>query len=246
MGTLTGKIAIVTGASSGIGRGIAERLGREGASVLVNYNSDEQGGRKTADAIIASGAKAAIVQGDMRHHEATETLFQTCLDTFGQPDILVNNAGVGALLPLAETDEETFERVFGLNCRGTLFCLKQASLHLKDEGRIVNIGSSSATYPWPGAAMYAASKAAVLKMTEIAAVELGQRRINVNSVIPGITATPMSEALPKEATQPVIEASSWKRLGTPDDIASVVAFLVGPDALWVTGQHILANGGSGH
>ena len=182
----------------------------------------------------------------MRHHEATETLFQTCLDTFGQPDILVNNAGVGALLPLAETDEDTFERVFGLNCRGTLFCLKQASLHLKDEGRIVNIGSSSATYPWPGAAMYAASKAAVLKMTEIAAVELGQRRINVNSVIPGITATPMSEALPKEATQPVIEASPWKRLGTPDDIASVVAFLVGPDALWVTGQHILANGGSGH
>ena len=246
MGTLTGKIAIVTGASSGIGRGIAERLGREGASVLVNYNSDEQGGRETADAIIASGSKAAIVQGDMRHHEATETLFQTCLDTFGQPDILVNNAGVGALLPLAETDEETFERVFGLNCRGTLFCLKQASLHLKDEGRIVNIGSSSATYPWPGAAMYAASKAAVLKMTEIAAVELGQRRINVNSVIPGITATPMSEALPKEATQPVIEASPWKRLGTPDDIASVVAFLVGPDALWVTGQHILANGGSGH
>ena len=246
MGTLTGKIAIVTGASSGIGRGIAERLGREGASVLVNYNSDEQGGRESADAIIASGSKAAIVQGDMRHHEATETLFQTCLDTFGQPDILVNNAGVGALLPLAETDEETFERVFGLNCRGTLFCLKQASLHLKDEGRIVNIGSSSATYPWPGAAMYAASKAAVLKMTEIAAVELGQRRINVNSVIPGITATPMSEALPKEATQPVIEASPWKRLGTPDDIASVVAFLVGPDALWVTGQHILANGGSGH
>ena len=246
MGTLTGKIAIVTGASSGIGRGIAERLGREGASVLVNYNSDEQGGRETADAIIASGSKAAIVQGDMRHHEATETLFQTCLDTFGQPDILVNNAGVGALLPLAETDEETFERVFGLNCRGTLFCLKQASLHLKDEGRIVNIGSSSATYPWPGAAMYAASKAAVLKMTEIAAVELGQRRINVNSVIPGITATPMSEALPKEATQPVIEASPWKRLGTPDDIASVVAFLVGPDALWVMGQHILANGGSGH
>ena len=246
MGILTGKIAIVTGASSGIGRGIAERLGREGASVLVNYNSDEQGGRETADAIISSGAKAAIVQGDMRHHAATQTLFQTCLDTFGQPDILVNNAGVGALLPLAETDEETFERVFGLNCRGTLFCLKQASLHLKDEGRIVNIGSSSATYPWPGAAMYAASKAAVLKMTEIAAVELGQRRINVNSVIPGITATPMSEALPKEATQPVIEASPWKRLGTPDDIASVVAFLVGPDALWVTGQHILANGGSGH
>ena len=246
MDTLSGKVAIITGASSGIGRGIAERLGREGASVVVNYNSDEAGARETAEAIKASGAKAAIVQGDMRRHEHTEKLFKECLETFGRPDILVNNAGVGVLKPLAETDEESFERVFGLNCRGTLFCLKQASLHLKDEGRIVNIGSSSATYPWPGAAIYAASKAAVLKMTEIAAIELGVRRINVNSVIPGITATPMSQSLPDSATQPVINASPWKRLGTPDDIASVVAFLVSPDALWVTGQHILANGGSGH
>lgn len=246
MGTLNGKVAIVTGASSGIGRGIGERLGREGASVLVNYNSDQAGGQETADAITAAGSRAAIVQGDMRHAADAARLFQACLDAFGPPDILVNNAGVGVLQPLAETDDETFERVFGLNCRGTLFCLGQAALHLKDEGRIVNVGSSSATYPWPGAAMYAASKAAVLKMTEIAAVELGPRRINVNTVIPGITATPMSEALPAEAKQPVIDASPWHRMGTPEDIAAVVAFLVGPDALWVTGQHILANGGSGH
>ena len=246
MATLTGKVAIVTGASSGIGRGIAERLGREGASVLVNYGGDEKGGRETADAIIAAGSRAEIVQGDLRRHEDTERLFQACIAAFGPPDILVNNAGVGAMQSLAETDEETFERVFGLNCRGTLFCLKQAALHLRDEGRIVNIGSSTASYPWPGTAIYAASKAAVLKMTEIAAVELGQRRINVNSVIPGITDTPMSQRIPGPVKQPVIDASPWKRLGTPDDIAAVVAFLVGPDAVWVTGQHILANGGSGH
>lgn len=246
MGDLTGKVAIVTGASSGIGRGIAERLGADGASVLVNYHSDEAGGRETADAITAAGGRAQIVQGDIGVGADVERVFRTCVDTFGRPDILVNNAGLGTLQPLADFDEAAFERCFGLNCRGTLFALKQASLHLKDEGRIVNIGSSSATYPWPGAAVYASSKAAVLKMTEIAAVELGERRINVNTVIPGITATPMSEALPKEATQPVVEASPWKRLGTPEDIASVVAFLVGPDALWVTGQHILANGGSGH
>ena len=246
MSYLTGKVAIVTGASSGIGRGIAERLGAEGASVLVNYHSDEVGGRETADAIIVAGSQADIVQGDVSRGADVERVFQTCLDKFGRPDILVNNAGLGILQPLAEFDEAAFERCFGLNCRGTLFALKQAAIHLKDEGRIVNIGSSSTTYPWPQAAVYASSKAAVLKMTEIAAVELAERRINVNTVIPGITATPMSESLPKEATQPVIDASPWKRLGTPEDIAAVVAFLVGPDALWVTGQHILANGGSGH
>ena len=245
-GTLNGKVAIVTGASSGIGRGIAERLGREGAAVLVNYHSDEAGAQETAKAIRSAGGQADIVQGDMRHHSDTERLFQACLAGFGRPDILVNNAGIGAMQPLAETNEETFELVFGLNCRGTLFCLKQASLHLKDEGRVVNIGSSSAMYPWPGTAMYAASKAAVRSMTEVAAVELGSRRINVNMVIPGITDTPMSRKIPAAATKPVAEASPWKRLGTPEDIAAVVAFLVGPDALWVTGQAILANGGSGH
>lgn len=246
MSTLTGKVAIVTGASSGIGRSIAERLGRDGASVLVVYHSGRAGAQKVADTITALGAKAAIVQGDVSKGADVEGIFRTCLDTFGRPDILINNAGLGILQPLDHFDEAAFETVFGLNCRGTLFALKQAALHLNDEGRIVNIGSSSATYPWPQTAVYASSKAAVLKLTEIAAVEFGPRRINVNSVIPGITATPMSERLPKEATQPIADASPWKRLGLPEDIANVVAFLVGPDSQWVTGQHILANGGSGH
>uniref|UniRef100_UPI0035CAE194 SDR family NAD(P)-dependent oxidoreductase n=1 Tax=uncultured Sphingomonas sp. TaxID=158754 RepID=UPI0035CAE194 len=184
--------------------------------------------------------------GDPRNGADVERMFAACVEAFGRPDILVNNAGGFAQQPLAETDDETFERVFGLNCRGTLFCLKHASLLLNDEGRIVNIGSSSATFTWPDTAMYASSKAAVLKMTEVAAVELGVRRINVNSVIPGITDTPMAKALSDEAKQPIIDATPRHRLGTPDDIAGVVAFLVGPDAVWVTGQHILANGGSGH
>ena len=246
MAILEGKVAIVTGASSGIGRGIAERLGRDGAAVLVHYHGDEAGARRTADTIRAGGGHAEIARGDIGVGADVEAVFAQCLERFGRPDILVNNAGLGALQPLAEFDDATFERVFGLNCRGTLHALRQASLHLKDEGRIVNIASSSAVFPWPGTAVYAASKAAVAKMTEIAAVELGERRINVNSVIPGITETPMSAAVPQAAKQPVIDASPWKRLGTPADIAAVVAFLVGPDAAWVTGQHILANGGSGH
>ena len=246
MGFLKGKVAIVTGSSSGIGQGIAERLGAEGASVVVDFHGGENGARETAKRIEAAGGKALVVQCDITKAADVEALFEKCIAAFGQPDILVNNAGKGALQPLAEFDDATFDDVYGLNCRGTLHCLRQASLHLKDEGRIVNIASSSATYPWPNAAVYASSKAAVQKLSEIAAAELGQRRINVNCVIPGVTETPMSKALPKEATDPVKDASPWKRLGTPADIAAVVAFFCGPDSHWVTGQALLVNGGSGH
>ena len=246
MSFLKGKIAIVTGASSGIGQGIAERLGAEGASVVVNYSADEKGANTTAERIRATGGRALVVQADVTSGEQVEAMFRRCIDELGQPHILVNNAGKGALQPLAEFDEATFEDVYGLNVKGTLNCLKQASLHLADEGRVVNIASTSGVYPWPHTAVYASSKAAIEKLTDIAAVELGQRRINVNTVIPGITETPMQAALPKEATEPVKEASPWKRLGQPADIAAVVAFFCGPDSVWVTGQRIIANGGSGH
>ena len=214
MSSLKGKVAIVTGASSGIGQGIAERLGNEGADVVVTYHGHEDGAKETARRVEAAGSRSLVVRADTRHHDEVENLFTECIAAFGRPDILVNNAGTGVLQPLAETDENTYDQVYGLNCKGTLLCLKQASLHLEDEGRIVNIASSSALYPWPNAAMYASSKAAVQKLTEIAAVELGARRINVNCVIPGITETPMSTSLPAEATEPVAAASPWKRLGT--------------------------------
>lgn len=246
MGFLDGKIAIITGASSGIGQGIAERLGSEGAAVIVNYHSDEAGAKTTLAAIEKAGGRGAIAKADVQREADVKAMFEACIATFGQPHILVNNAGRGALLPLAEFEDKVFDDVYGLNVRGTLHCLKYASLHLADEGRVVNIASTSGVYPWPGAAVYASSKAAIEKLTDIAAVELGQRRINVNTVIPGITETPMSNALPKEATDPVKAASPWKRLGMPADIAAVVAFFCGPDSQWVTGQRLIANGGSGH
>lgn len=250
MNTLQGRVAIVTGSSSGIGQAIAKRLGAEGASVLVTYNKHADGARETAEAIRHNGGsntgRAEIVEVDVSQPQQVERMFQACLDSLGRPDILVNNAGVGTLQPLEEVTEEIYEQVFGLNAKGTLFCLKQAATHLADDGRIVNIASSTAVYPWPGAMVYAASKAAVLKYTDVASVELGKRRIMVNSVIPGITETPMTQGLPEDVTKPVAEASPYKRLGRPEDIANVVAFLVGPDGAWVTGQHILANGGSGH
>lgn len=130
MSPLTGKTAIVTGASAGIGRGIAERLGADGASVLVNYRSDATGAQAVVDDIVAAGGRAEACAGDISLPDDVESVFATCLKTFGTPDILVNNAGLGALQPLAELDEATYDRVYGLNCRGTLFCLKQTSLHL--------------------------------------------------------------------------------------------------------------------
>jgi 3-oxoacyl-[acyl-carrier protein] reductase len=246
MRPLDGKIAIVTGASSGIGRGIAQRLASDGAAVVVNYLGDDAGADATVRSIGDAGGRAITAQGDVSQLADVRRVFQRCLAQLGRPHILVNNAGKGILKPLAELDEAMIDDIFGLNAKGTLLCLSQAAVHLEDGGRIVNIASSSAVYPWPGAALYAASKGAVLTMTDVAAVELGARRINVNAVIPGITDTPMTQALPPGATRPVAEASPYKRLGLPADIAAVVAFLVGPDGGWVTGQKILANGGSGH
>ena len=246
MKPLADKIAIVTGASSGIGRGIAERLAQDGATVVVNYMTDDAGAEATVKTIADAGGKAIKLQADVSKLAEVRAMFESCVAKLGRPHILVNNAGKGMLKPLAELDEAMIDDIFGLNAKGPLLCLGQASVHLQDGGRVVNIASSSAVFPWPGAALYAASKGAVLTMTEVAAVELGARRINVNAVIPGITETPMTKALPAGATQPVADASPYKRLGLPSDIAAVVAFLCGPDAEWVTGQKILANGGSGH
>jgi 3-oxoacyl-[acyl-carrier protein] reductase len=243
---LEGKVALVTGASSGIGRGIAERLAADGARVAINYRHGRDGAEAAEQTIRAGGGEAALVQGDVSNDADVARMFAFVAETFGTPDILVNNAGRGTMQPLAETTDAIFDEIYGLNVKGVLHGLKHAALNLADEGRVINIGSTTAVYPWPGTAIYASSKAAVLKLTEIAAIELGQRRITVNSVIPGITETPMTTALPKEATAPVAEASPYKRLGTPADIAAVVAWLASPDALWVTGQQIVANGGSGH
>jgi 3-oxoacyl-[acyl-carrier protein] reductase len=243
---LKGKTAIVTGASSGIGQGIAVRLAADGAKVIVNYHSGAAAAREIVAEIRRNGGEAQAVQADVSRAADVEQLWRDTTQAFGRPDIVVNNAGRGTLQPLSEVTEAVFDQIYGINVKSVLFNLKQAAQHLADGGRVVNIASSTAVYPWPGAAIYASSKAAVLKLTDIAAVELKDRGITVNAVIPGITETPMTKGLPKQATDPVAAASLGRRLGVPADIAAVVAFLVGPDAHWVTGQHILANGGSGH
>ena len=252
MQSLEGKIALVTGSSQGIGRGIAERLGQDGAQVVVNYASNEAAANEVVAQINSNGGQAGAsllpraiaVQGNVAKLSNIEQLFKATLEQFGKLDILINNAGVATLLPLADITEAEFDRVFSLNAKGTLFCLKQAALHLADGGRIINIASSTVDFPTEGAYIYAGSKAAVKKYTQIAAQELGKRGITVNTVTPGVTETPMSSRLPESFMQPVIESSPFKRLGTPQDIADVVAFLASEDARWITGQDILVNGGA--
>ena len=244
MDTLTGKTALVTGASQGIGRGIAEGLAREGAQVIVNYVGNEKAAQEVVSGIVGKGGKAVALQADVSKLPDIERLFQQAIAQMGKLDILVNNAGVATLLPLPDITEAEFDRVFGLNAKGTLFCLRQAALHLADGGSVVNIASSTVDFPTEGAYIYAGSKAAVKKYTQIAALELGKRGITVNTITPGVTETALSSRLPTSFTQPVIESSPFKRLGKPDDIASVVAFLVSDAARWITGQDILVNGGA--
>ena len=244
MKTQQDKVALVTGASQGIGRGIAERLAEDGIKIVINYVGNEKAAAEVVNGITAQGSTAFAIQADISKPNDVERLFQQTVAKFGRLDILVNNAGVATLLPLPEITEAEFDRVFGLNAKGTLFCLKQAALHLTDNGRVVNIASSTVDFPTEGAYIYAGSKAAVKKYTQIAALELGKRGITVNTVTPGVTETPMSSKLPASFTQPVIDSSPFKRLGKPEDIANVVAFLVSDAARWITGQDVLVNGGA--
>ncbi len=244
MKALEGKTALITGSSQGIGRGIAERLATDGAAVVINFVGHEEAAREVAAGIQARGGQAAAIGADVSKLEDIERLFTETLARFGRLDILVNNAGIATLKSLPEITEEEFDRVFGLNAKGTLFMLKGAAQHLADGGRVVNIASSTVDYPTEGAYIYAGSKAAVKKYTQIAAQELGRRGITVNTVTPGVTETPLSSKLPASFTQPVIESSPFHRLGKPEDIAEVVAFLVSEKARWITGQDILVNGGA--
>jgi 3-oxoacyl-[acyl-carrier protein] reductase len=245
MADLIGKVAIVTGGSRGIGRGIAERLGRDGAYVVVNYSSSEQDANEVVDAISDAGGKSVSIQADLSKVAEIRILFAKTIDYFGKLDILVNNAGiVGATGAIGNVTEEDYAQVFDLNVRGVLFSLQAAATHMANGGRIVNIASSTTLFPHAGLAVYAASKAAVKLFTQVMAQEIGDRGITVNTVTPGPTAPGMFGRLPPDRQQQAAASSPFNRLGTPQDIADVVAFLVSEEARWVSGQEICANGGA--
>jgi 3-oxoacyl-[acyl-carrier protein] reductase len=242
MKRLCDKIAIVTGASRGIGRAVAERLGKEGASVIVNYAGNVDKATEVVSAIKEAGGKASAVQGDMSEPDDIATLFKRAEELFGRPDIVVHCAAISFFKPHLLVLPEEFEKVMKLNVRGVFHLLQTAASHVKDGGRIVQFSSGATKMPLPGAGLYSASKAAGEQFALSLAKELGARGITVNLVSPGVTRTD-GLIMPEEHLQHLIQQTPLGRLGMPTDIADVVAFLVSDEARWVNGQNLQVNGG---
>lgn len=241
MTSLAGKVAIVTGSARGIGRAIAERLGREDASVVVTYVRSADKAEDVVAAITASGGQAIAVQADMGQRADIGQLFQATLQRFGRLDILINNAAIFRAKPVADISEEDYDVTFAVNIRGTLFACQEAVWHMADGGRIVNISSMGTALGLARVALYSGSKAAVEQLTKTLAHEVADRGITVNTVSPGYTETDMLNPAVKEARA---QLSPFRRVGQPEDIAEVVAFLVSNEARWLTGQNIRATGGA--
>jgi 3-oxoacyl-[acyl-carrier protein] reductase len=242
MGYLTGKVAIVTGSSRGIGRAIAERLGHDGASVVVTYAGNQDKAMEVVSKIQAHGSEAIALQIDMRKLSDVRDLFQKTVAHFGKLDILVNNAsGKNIYKPTAEMMDSEYDSMFDIT-KGVYFALQQAAHHMADGGRIVSISTGGTSMPLPTAGAYTGSKAAVEQFSMALAKELGARNITVNTVAPGVTNTD-GLVIGQEQINHLIAQTPLGRLGRPDDIASVIAMLVSDDAHWITGQNIRATGG---
>jgi 3-oxoacyl-[acyl-carrier protein] reductase len=243
---LAGKVALVTGASRGIGRAIAERLGADGAHVVVNYRTEHKQADATAARIQKNNVRAVAVQADVSKTEDIRKLFKTTIDQFGALDILVNNAGMALPRrpPIEEVTDEEYDRLFAVNARGVFMALREAARWVADGGRIVNLTSTVNAMALPGYSVYAGTKAAVEIFTRTFAKELSGKRITVNAVAPGPVETELFNEGKTEADKKrMAEMCPMGRLGRPEDIAGVVAFLAGPDGGWVNGQILLANGG---
>lgn len=242
--SLSGKIALVTGSSRGIGRAMVERLSRDGATVVVNYVSRAEKAQEVAAAVKAGGGTAVALQADVSRFEDIQRLFNRTVEYFGRLDILVNNAGIRITKNVTEIEEEEFDRLFAVNVKGTFFSCQLAARRLSDGGRIINVSSAVTKMMLPGHSIYAASKAAVDQITRTLSKELGGRNITVNAVCPGPVDTELlREGRTKEQIQQMAQMAALGRIGRVEDIADVVAFLAGDEARWITGQCIHVNGG---
>jgi 3-oxoacyl-[acyl-carrier protein] reductase len=244
VGVLTGKTALVTGGSRGIGRAIVERLATDGAAVVFSFVRHRAAAEEVVAAVRAAGATAYAVQADLGNPAEVQRLFDQAEEHLDGLDILVNNAAVVVTASVAEATEQDYDWVMAVNAKGVFFAMQQAARRLRDGGRIVNLSSINTVLAAPGVAIYAASKAAVEQFAVVAARELAGRGITVNTVSPGATDTEMfRSANPPDAPERAAAMTPLGRLGQPVDVADVVAFLVGPDARWLTGQHLRASGG---
>ncbi len=244
---LDGKVAVVTGASKGIGAEIARQFAAEGAAVVVNYASSKEGADRVVDEIAKRGGKAIAVQANVAKKKDIERLFAETKKAFGQPDILVNNAGVYEFVPLEDVTEEHFHKHFDVNVLGLLLTTQEAVKQFGSAGgSIINISSSASTSAPPGASVYSATKGAVDTITKSLAKELGPRNIRVNAINPGMVETEGVRAAGfiESDFQKLFESQSpLGRIGQPDDIAPAAVFLASSDAGWITGETLLISGG---
>jgi 3-oxoacyl-[acyl-carrier protein] reductase len=238
------KVALVTGASRGIGAAIAERLAKGGFTVVINYSGNAAPAEELAQAIERKGGKALTAKADVSDAEAVRRMFDAAEAAFGGVDVLVNNAGIMMLSSIADADDANFDRQIDVNLKGTFNTLREAGKRLRDGGRIVNFSTSVVGTKLETYGVYAATKAAVEMLTAIMSKEMRGRNITVNAVAPGPTATDLFlNGKSEELVARLAKMNPLERLGMPDDIAAAVSFLVGPDGAWINGQVLRANGG---
>lgn len=244
MNSQNGKSVIVTGASGGIGTAVSERLAKDGFGVVVHYAGNSAGAEALVRKIKAAGGRATSARADVGDPEAVRRLFDATETAFGGVDALVNTAGIMELSPIVESTDATFDKTIAANLRGTFNTLREAARRLRDGGRIVNFSSSVTVLLQPTYGIYAATKAGVEAMTSVLAKELRGRNITVNAIAPGPVATKLFlDGKPQQVIDAMADAAPLGRLGQPDDVAGVVAFLLGPDGGWINGQTLRANGG---
>ena len=246
MPKLNGKVAVVTGASKGIGAAIALELAKEGASVVVNYASSKEGAEKVVSEIKKNGGKAMAIQANLANPADIQRLFKETSDAFGKIDILINNAGVYEFVPIEEITVEHFHKIFDINVRGLLLAIKEALNYFGPSGSIVNISSVASTKGAARTSVYSASKAAVDTITKSLAKELGPRKIRINSVNPGMVETEGTQTmgiLESDFRRTSEAQTPLGRIGRPSDIAPAVVFLASDDACWITGETLFITGG---
>ena len=238
------KVALVTGASRGIGMAVAERLARDGFKLIINYSGDAAPAEALVRKLEDAGGRAFAVKADISDPSAVRKMFDAAEAAFGAIDVLVNNAGIMTLAPIADTDDASFDRHIAVNLKGTFNTLREAAKRLRAGGRIVNFSSTVVGMLMPTYGVYVATKAAVEGLTSVLAKELRGRNITVNAIAPGPTATDLFlKGKPQEVVDRMAKMAPLERLGQPSDIADVVSFLAGPDAAWVNGQVLRVNGG---
>ncbi|TWB51433.1 glucose 1-dehydrogenase [Nitrospirillum viridazoti] len=246
MGKLTGKVAVVTGASKGIGAGIAKALAAEGAAVVVNYASSKAGADAVVQAVTAAGGKAIAVQGDVTKADQAQGLIDAAVKEFGRLDILVNNSGVYEFAAIEEVTEAHYRRIFDVNVLGLLLTTQAAAKHLGEGGSVINISSAVTSVLMPTSAVYTGTKGAVDVITGVLANELGPRKIRVNAINPGLVETEGTHTagvVGSDLEHGFVAQTPLGRIGRPDDIAAVAVFLASDDARWLTGERLTASGG---